>query len=275
MHKILETAKRLVIKIGTAHIIDRRSNTLRTSWLDSLVDDIVMLRQQGKEVLIVSSGAVPLGASSLGLSSNKLKLLEKQAASCCGQIELIEAFRKSFERHRIPIAQSLLTIEDAENRKHFMSVRNVFNSLLKKGVVPIVNENDTIATAEIRFGDNDRLSARVAQMAEAHLLVLLANVDGLYTADPHLNKNVSFVPEVFDVSTEVEKMAMDSPLGTGGMSAKVAAAKITLNTKCPTVITSGLADNPIKLLMNGIKATWFIFSENSHQKYKIETKRQA
>ena len=270
MHKILKKAKRLVIKIGTNHIIDKRSNTVKTSWLDSLVDDIVKLKTQGKEVIIVSSGAIPLGMSALSPLSHKIKLLDKQVASCCGQVELITAYKKSFERHNIAIAQSLLTIEDAENRKHFVSARKVFNALLKSGVVPIVNENDTIATAEIRFGDNDRLSARVAQMAEAHLLILLSNVDGMYTADPGFNRNISFVPEVYDISTEVEKMAMDSTLSSGGMSAKVAAAKIMLNAKHPTVITSGLVNNPITSILNGARATWFTFLEGSHQKYKIQ-----
>src|ERR1044071_3212350 len=185
--KSLATSKRVVVKIGSALLVDDESGDIRRKWLEALCDDVAALRKSGTEVTLVSSGAIAAGRRRLGLESGVLRLEEKQAAAATGQIRLAHAYQEALARHGITCAQILLTLEDTEERRRHLNARATFAQLLALGAVPVVNENDTVATAEIRFGDNDRLAARVAQMVSADMLVLLSDIDGLYSADPRLD----------------------------------------------------------------------------------------
>jgi glutamate 5-kinase len=264
----IDKSDRIVIKVGSSHLVDSNKTIFHESWLNSLVDDVIELQKKGKKVIIVTSGAIALGYSKLGMAPNKAKLKDKQTASCCGQVELMNHYKKSFSRYGVDVAQILLTIEDVENRRHVLSARNVIDQLLKLGIVPIINENDVIATAEIRFGDNDRLAARVTQVTNSDLLVLLSNVDGLFMEDPSFGQKSDFIAEIYEISPDIEKMAGDSPTGSGGMSAKIAAAKIALNSGCNSVITYGKHNNPIKKLIEGYNSTWVLPNISTNQKYK-------
>lgn len=228
------------------------------------------LVKQGKQVTIVSSGAISFGCEMLNLTANKLKLQEKQYAAVCGQHELISSYKECFAKRKQNIAQVLFTIEDVENRKRFSFIKSTLNFLLENNVIPIVNENDLIANTEIRFGDNDRLSARVAQIVEADLLIMLSLVDGLFTSNPTQGIRNHFVSEVYEVCSDIENMASDSHLKTGGMFAKVASAKIAFNNNCNTIIANGLLLNPIQKIIEGARCTKFITGQDSAQKYKVE-----
>jgi glutamate 5-kinase len=190
----LAHAKRLVVKIGSALLVDEKTGAIRRQWLDALADDVAEIREAGTEVLLVSSGAIAVGRRHLGLLDGGLKLEEKQAAAATGQIRLAHAYQETLARHDITVAQVLLTLGDTEERRRHLNARSTLSTLLKFGCVPVINENDTVATAEIRFGDNDRLAARVAAMVSADALVLLSDIDGLYTADPRRNPAASFIP---------------------------------------------------------------------------------
>lgn len=270
MLNLINQAKKIVIKVGSSFIIDPRYGTVNQEWVDSLVDDMALLIDSGKEVILVSSGAIVLGCNMLKINVTKTKLQEKQNAAVCGQHELMALYKKSFARHNISVAQALVTIEDVENRKRFLSIQSSFDYLLERKIIPIVNENDLIANTEIRFGDNDRLSARISQMCNADLLIMLSLVDGLFTADPRLEKNSKFVSEIYEISTDVESMASDSPQKTGGMSAKVASAKIALNNRCNIIITNGTFYHPIRRLSDGARYSAFINNPESKTKYKID-----
>lgn len=260
----LENSKRIVLKIGSALITDKENGKLKEQWLASLVDDIAAFHKQGKEVILVTSGSVALGWHILKIKKRSPKLEEKQAAAACGQIELIRGFKEFFASHNISVAQILLTIEDSENRKRYLNARSTLETLLKMGIVPIINENDTVATASLRFGDNDRLAARVAQMTGSDVLVLLSDIDGLYTANPQTDDTAKFVPLIEDITEDIEAMAGTavSGVGTGGMITKIAAAKIAVSAGCHMAITAGKPYNPLQGLLNGAKASWFISSAN-------------
>jgi len=259
----LEDAKRIVIKIGSALLVDDKTGLLKEDWLLSLAEDVAGLRKSGKEVIIVSSGAVALGRKYLGISRAELRLEEKQAAASCGQVELLRYFRKAFEVHDIKTSQVLMTIDDTEDRRRFLNAKNTIETLLGIGVVPVINENDTVATAEIRFGDNDRLAAKVSQMAIADVLVLLSDIDGLYTMNPKLDEGATFIEEVKQVTPEIEAMAGGSlsHVGSGGMETKVAAAKIAMLGGAHMVITDGNEAHPVQRLLDGARATWFLSHE--------------
>ena len=255
----LKDAERLVIKIGSALLVDESTGELKREWLKSVCADIAALRAEGKEVILVSSGAVALGRRQLGLKG-RLKLEESQAAAAVGQIVLAQAYQEILAGHDIAGAQVLLTIGDTEERRRYLNARSTLFTLLGFGAVPVINENDTVATSEIRYGDNDRLAARVAQMVGADCLVLLSDVDGLYTSDPEGPEAAEFVPEVEAVTPEIEAMG-GAPkrmgVGSGGMVTKLAAAKICTAAGCHMVITAGLIEHPLKHYRETGRGTWF------------------
>lgn len=262
----LEKAKRIVIKIGSALVVNQETGRLHATWLKTLVEDVVALRRLGKQVVLVSSGAVALGRRYLDLTSSphKLKLEQKQAAAACGQIELCKHYQQLFGSYDIAAGQILLTLTDTENRRRYLNARNTLDTMLDNGIIPIINENDTIATNEIRFGDNDRLAARVAQMAEAEVLVLLSDIDGLYTKDPRHYPDAQHIATVTSITKKIEAMGggSSSDTGSGGMITKIAAAKIASGAGCHTVITKGFTKNPLKALQDGGVCTWFISEDN-------------
>src|SRR6202047_2784396 len=236
----LGAARRLVVKIGSA-LLAAEEGEVRRPWLGGLADDVARFRSRGQDVILVSSGAIAVGRRHLGLAGRRLRLEEKQAAAATGQIRLAHAYQEALARHAITVAQILLTQEDTEERRRHLNARATFAQLLGLGAVPVVNENDTIATAEIRFGDNDRLAARVAQMASADMLVLLSDIDGLYTADPRLDPAAQHLPLVRDLGPEIEGMAGSAPPGysSGGMVTKLAAARIAMQAGCHMLIAEG------------------------------------
>lgn len=253
--------KRIVIKVGSSLIIGE-DGRVRKAWLSTLADDIAALKKNGSEVIVVTSGAVALGRGAMGYGLRALELEEKQAAAACGQAPLLSAWSEAFGAGISP-ALVLLTADDSTDRRRYLNARNTLDTLLAKGnVIPLINENDTVATAEIRFGDNDRLSARVAQMAGADLLVLLSDIDGLYSADPRKDKNAKFIAEVASITPEIEAMAggAGSDVGSGGMITKIAAAKIAVGAGCSMVIARGLSNHPLKTLFDGGQHTRFAAS---------------
>lgn len=256
----LKDGKRIVIKIGSALLVDQAHGTVHKKWLESLAQDIATCRERGQEIVIVTSGAIAVGRRHLNLSNGSLRLAEKQAAAACGNIRLAHAYQDVLGQHDLTVAQILVTMEDSENRRRYINARNTVSTLLKVGAVPLINENDTIATDEIRFGDNDRLAARVAAMISADTLVLFSDIDGLYTADPGKDPAAAFIPVVKSITPEIEAMAGDSgsAVGSGGMTTKIAAAKICINAGCRMVITKGENDNPLRTLEEGAKSTWFL-----------------
>ena len=237
----LAAARRLVVKVGSA-LLAADSGEIRQGWLEILADDVARCRARGQEVIIVSSGAIAIGRRHLGLSGSRLRLEEKQAAAATGQIRLAHAYQAALARHGLTVAQILLTLEDTEERRRHLNARATFAQLLRLGAVPVVNENDTIATAEIRFGDNDRLAARVAQMTSADMLVLLSDVDGLYTADPRQEPEAHHLATVREIGPEIEAMAGEAAPGhsSGGMVTKLAAARIAMNAGCCMLIARGV-----------------------------------
>src|SRR5688572_10533247 len=211
----LSTARRVVVKVGSALLVDQESGRLNRSWLESLVDDLLRLRRRGQQVILVSSGAIALGRRHLRLPRGPLRLEESQAAAAVGQIRLAHAYKELLEERDVTVAQVLLTLEDSERRRRYLNARATLEELLMLGAMPVINENDTVATAEIRYGDNDRLAARVAQMAGADCLVLLSDVDGLYTADPNKDPNAQFIERVLQITPEIEAMAGRSASDVG------------------------------------------------------------
>jgi len=261
----MSAAKRVVIKIGSALLVDAERGTLHRAWLNALCDDVAAMCKRGQEVVLVSSGAIALGRRVLGCAAGRtLKLEESQAAAACGQIRLAHAYQESLARHDLSAAQVLVTLGDTEDRRRYINARSTVNTLLRMKSVPVINENDTVATAEIRFGDNDRLAARVSQMTSADLLVLLSDVDGLYNADPRRNKSANFIPEVHQVTGEIEAMAgpPNPDSGSGGMVTKLAAAKIAMASGCHMVIVDGTGLNPLEAVIEGARCTWFIAGSN-------------
>jgi glutamate 5-kinase len=261
----LKDLRRLVIKIGSALLIDADEGVNR-DWLNYLAEDIARLRKSGHQVLIVSSGAIALGSRVLGLSAPRAKLEELQAAAAAGQAHLMHAYQEALGRFGIPVAQILLTPDDTEVRRRFLNARNTLEKLFDFDVVPVINENDTVATEEIKYGDNDRLAARVAQIVMADGLILLSDVDGLYTSDPREDSKAEHIPLVSNVSDDLLDMAggAGSGVGSGGMSTKLQAARIATHAGCATIIASGDMERPLRALMDGGKCTLFI-SEGTPQ----------
>ena len=256
----LADARRVIVKIGSALLVDDATGAVRRDWLDRLADDVAALRARGQEVVIVTSGAISIGRRHLGLTGRRIRLEQKQAAAATGQIRLAHAYSETFARHGITVAQILLTPEDTEVRRRHLNARATLETLLGLGAIPVVNENDSVATAEIRFGDNDRLAARVAQMISADTLVLLSDIDGLYTADPKRDPAARHIPVVPVLTPEIEAMAGDALPGysSGGMVTKLAAARIAVGAGCRMVIAQGARANPIAAIEAGRPCTWFL-----------------
>ncbi len=259
----LSRVKRVVIKIGSALLVDRATG-IRKAWLDAICDDIAALKARGTDVLVVSSGAIALGRTVLDMPSGALKLEESQACAAVGQIALARHWAESLSRHQIVAGQILLTLGDTEERRRYLNARATLNQLLKIGAVPIINENDTVATTEIRYGDNDRLAARVATMAGADLLVLLSDIDGLYTAPPHLDPDARFLETIDEITPAIEAMAggAASELSRGGMRTKIDAGKIATSAGCAMIIASGKTMNPLSAIENGARHSWFAASKS-------------
>lgn len=259
--KLLAGARRVVLKIGSSLIVDEQSGVVRKDWLDALADDVARLRKLGAEVVVVSSGAIRLGRARLGLPRGALRLEQKQAAAAVGQIGLAQAWQQTLARHDIVAGQLLLTLEDSEARERYLNARHTTTVLLEQRAVPVINENDTVATAEIRFGDNDRLAARVAEMTSADTLVLFSDIDGLYSADPRRDSTAEFIPEVRRITPEIEAMAgvAQNELSNGGMVTKLIAARIAMAAGCRMAIVDGGRLNPLAALLDGdARCTWFL-----------------
>jgi glutamate 5-kinase len=262
MRDRLRSAKRLVVKIGSALLVDEDSGDLRRDWLDALADDVAAFHKRGQQILLVSSGAIAVGRRRLGLTrkDRALRLEEKQAAAAAGQIRLAHAYEQALARHGITVAQILVTPDDTEERRRHLNARNTLMQLLSFGAIPVINENDTVGTAEIRFGDNDRLAARVAAMVSADALVLLSDIDGLYERDPRADSAARRLPEVAAITPEIEAMAGAAPVGysSGGMVTKLQAAKIATASGCRMAIADGRALHALKSLEDGAACTWFL-----------------
>ena len=255
----LKKAKTIVIKIGSSIIIDENKK-IRKKWLAEFAKDIKDLLKQKKNVILVSSGAIALGCKKLNLSKQNIKLDKSQAVASIGQIELMNLFNKIFSSKKINLSQILLTLEDTEKRRRAINAKRTFENLFELGFVPVVNENDSIATTEIKYGDNDRLASRVAQISGADCLVLLSDVDGLYTQNPKLFKNSQLIKEIKNINSDIEKIATKSigQHGTGGMKTKIEAAKICQLSGCMMTIANGLLERPIKKIIEKNKCTWFL-----------------
>jgi glutamate 5-kinase len=256
----LVAARRVVVKVGSALLVDGKSGRLNRAWLQTLCADLLRLRRRGQQVILVSSGAIALGRRHLGLPSGPLQLEQSQAAAAVGQIRLAHAYKELIEPADVTVAQVLLTLEDSEQRERYLNARATLETLLALGALPVINENDTVATAEIRYGDNDRLAARVAQMASADCLVLLSDVDGLYTGDPNRDADARFIPSVERITSEIEAMAggVSSAVGSGGMATKIMAARIAVGAGCHMCIAAGHHRHPLKRLEGKARCTWFV-----------------
>ncbi len=255
----LKKSKTIVIKIGSTILIDEKK-VIRKKWLAEFAKDIKDLIDQNKNIILVSSGAIALGCKKLSLNKKNLKIDKSQAVASVGQIELMNLFNRIFSLKKINLSQILLTLEDTEQRRRAINAKRTFENLFELGFVPVVNENDSIATTEIKYGDNDRLASRVAQISGADCLVLLSDVDGLYTQNPKLFKNSKLIKEIKNINTDIEKIATKSisEHGTGGMKTKIEAAKICQLSGCVMVIANGLLERPIKKIIEKNKCTWFL-----------------
>ncbi|HEY8127172.1 MAG TPA: glutamate 5-kinase [Hyphomicrobium sp.] len=253
-------ARRIVVKIGSALLTDRATGRIKSAWLNSLMDDVAELAKAGKEIVLVSSGSIALGRHALKLPKGPLELEQSQAAAAVGQISLAHAYQELAAARGLTAAQVLLTLGDTEERRRYLNARNTIEVLLALKAIPVVNENDTVATAEIRYGDNDRLSARVASMVSADCLVLLSDVDGLYTAPPNDDPDAKHIPLVTEITPEIEAMAGDAgtELSKGGMKTKITAGKIALSAGTDMVITTGKIYHPLRAISEGARVTWFI-----------------
>ena len=254
----LSSYKRIVIKLGSSLLVDRNTG-LKNNWFQTLIDDIVKLKQDGCDILVVSSGAIALGRTVLKLPNGVLKLEEYQAAAASGQIVLASTFSSSLAKHDIHTGQILLTYGDTEERRRYLNARATIETLLEFNAIPIINENDTVATSEIRYGDNDRLAARVATMMSADLLILLSDIDGLYTAPPLQNPDAVLIENITEITPEIEAMAGDvgTELSRGGMITKLSAARIAIENGTAMIITSGTRHNPLKALNEGVLHSLF------------------
>ncbi|MFK4720696.1 glutamate 5-kinase [Bradyrhizobium niftali] len=260
----LSQFRRIVVKVGSALLVDSDKGEVRTSWLAALADDMAKLHKGGRDVLVVSSGSIALGRSRLKLPRGPLKLEESQAAAAVGQIALARIWSEVLGAHGIDSGQILVTLQDTEERRRYLNARSTIGKLLEWRAIPVINENDTVATTEIRYGDNDRLAARVATMASADLLVLLSDIDGLYDAPPKNNPNAKLIPVVDSISSEIEAVAGDaeSELSRGGMRTKVEAAKIATTGGTHLLIASGKIEHPLQAIADGGRCTWFLTPAN-------------
>jgi len=256
--------RRVVVKVGSSLLVDRDGGRLHLDWLSSLADDIAALHREQRDVLVVSSGAIALGRAVLKLPMGPLKLEDSQAAAAVGQIALARTWSEVLGRHGITTGQVLVTLQDTEERRRYLNARSTIEKLLEWGAVPVINENDTVATNEIRYGDNDRLAARVASMASADLLVLLSDVEGLYDAPPSNNSTAKLVPLVERISPAIEAMAgsAGSELSRGGMQTKIEAGKIATHAGAHMVIGSGRVMHPLTAIRDGAPCTWFLTPAN-------------
>lgn len=262
----LSQSKRLVIKIGSALLVDRDSGGLRDAWLNGLAEDVAWLKSLGIDVILVSSGSIALGRGVLGLPNTELALEQSQAAAAVGQIRLARAYEEALTPHGITTAQVLVTLEDSADRRRYLNSRATLDQLIGLGVVPIVNENDTVATDEIRYGDNDRLAAQVAVTVGADVLVLLSDVDGFYSANPSVDASAKRYDTIDEITHEIEEMAGDagSGLSKGGMKTKLMAAKTATSAGCAMAITEGSVLRPLQALEQGANATWFTAKLDPH-----------
>jgi len=260
----LQQARRVVVKIGSALLVDQATGRLNRHWLETLAADLARLHARGQQVLVVSSGAIALGRRHAGLPAGRLKLEESQAAAAVGQIRLAHAWKEVLEQHGLKVAQVLLTLDDTEQRRRYLNARSTFLTLLGLGVVPVVNENDTVATSEIRYGDNDRLAARVAQMLAADCTVLLSDVDGLYTSDPARDRAAVHLAEITDITAPIAAMAggPGTADGSGGMATKIEAARIALAAGCHLCIARGAVAHPLQAIEDGARCTWFVAGQS-------------
>jgi glutamate 5-kinase len=256
----LTTARRIVVKIGSALIVDPATAAPRTEWLETVTADIAALAARGLEVIVVSSGAISLARRQLNLTAARLKLEEKQAAAAVGQIRLAQAWSDALSAQNLTAAQLLLTLEDTEDRKRYLNARATLATLLGLRCIPVINENDSVATTEIRFGDNDRLAARVAAMLQADALILLSDIDGLYTADPRANPAATHIPVVTAMTPEIDAMGGEPPPGysSGGMRTKLIAARIATQAGVAMAIALGHRAHPLKAIEAGARCTWFL-----------------
>ncbi len=260
----LSQFRRIVVKVGSALLVDSDRGEVRASWLAALADDMAKLHREGRDVLVVSSGSIALGRSRLKLPRGPLKLEESQAAAAVGQIALARIWSEVLGAHGIGAGQILVTLQDTEERRRYLNARSTIGKLLEWRAIPVINENDTVATNEIRYGDNDRLAARVATMASADLLVLLSDIDGLYDAPPKNNPNAKLIPVVESISSEIEAVAgeAESELSRGGMRTKVEAAKIATTGGTHMLIASGKIEHPLQAIADGGRCTWFLTPAN-------------
>lgn len=262
--QMLNSARRIVVKVGSALLVDEKTGGVQQEWLDSLASDVALLRKQGTDVVLVSSGSIALGRNRLKLSPRELTLEESQAAAAVGQVQLAQAWGAALEAKGITSAQVLVTLGDTENRRRYLNARATMQKLLQLGITPIVNENDTVATDEIRYGDNDRLAAGVSLMISADQLVLLSDIDGLYSADPRVDPSAMHIPYVAELNQNIEAMAGESSnsFAKGGMRTKIMAARTATKGGCAMAIALGSVQNPIAAIKSGAKCTWFLASDS-------------
>ena len=262
----LPNAKRIVVKVGSALLVDEDKNTLNKAWLAGIAGDISRLKAARKNVVVVSSGAIALGSRLLKIHNKKLSLQEKQAAAAAGQVTLAHAWMEALGAFKVQAAQILLSPDDTETRRKHLNARATIGALLDLGVVPVVNENDTVATAEIRFGDNDRLAARVAAMIGADLLILLSDVDGLYTGNPNQNNDAVHLPQIDHINDDIMAMAgaANAQYASGGMVTKLEAGRISTAAGCHMIICDGRDPEPLLRLENGARCSCFIATETPH-----------
>src|SRR6186997_1576845 len=260
----LQDFRRIVVKVGSSLLVDAAGGRLHQDWLEALAEDIAALHREGRDIIVVSSGAIALGRSVLKLPRGALKLEDSQAAAAVGQIALARVWAEVLGRHDITAGQVLVTLGDTEERRRYLNARSTIAKLLEWKAVPVINENDTVATNEIRYGDNDRLAARVATMASADLLILLSDIDGLYDAPPGANPDAKLIPIVESVTSEIEAMAgaAESELSRGGMYTKIEAAKIATASGTHMLIASGKIEHPLQAIADGGRCTWFLTPAN-------------
>src|ERR1700690_2210026 len=260
----LASFRRIVVKVGSSLLVDAAAGSLKRDWLASLASDIAALHKEQRDIIVVSSGAIALGRAVLKLPAGSLKLEDSQAAAAVGQIALARAWSESLSAHKLTAGQVLVTLQDTEERRRYLNARSTIAKLLEWRAVPVINENDTVATNEIRYGDNDRLAARVATMASADLLILLSDIDGLYDAPPGANPDAKLIPIVETVTSEIEAMAgaAESELSRGGMRTKIEAAKIATTAGTHMLIASGKFEHPLQAIADGGRCTWFLTPAN-------------